>query len=76
MLRVKTKLGLSSINGVGLFADQFIPKGSTTWEYDPGFDPSYSEEEAVATAGALREEVEKAGGVYISSDLPRRMGSI
>ena len=35
--------------------------------------PSYSEEEAVATAGALREEVGKAGGVYISSDLPRRM---
>lgn len=38
MLMVKTKLGRSEIHGIGLFADQFIPKGTTTWVFAPGFD--------------------------------------
>jgi SET domain-containing protein len=43
MIRVKTKLGLSRVHGVGLFADQFIPKGTITWQCDPEFDISYDE---------------------------------
>ncbi|MDP2856153.1 MAG: SET domain-containing protein [bacterium] len=38
MLLVKTKIGPSKINGIGLFADQFIPKGTQVWKYQPGFD--------------------------------------
>ena len=38
MLTVKTKIGPSKINGIGLFADQFIPKGSIIWEFKKGFD--------------------------------------
>lgn len=38
MLMVKTKLGPSKIEGIGLFADQFIPKGTMTWRFAPGFD--------------------------------------
>ena len=38
MLLVKTKLGLSSINGIGLFADQFIPKGTIIWKFTDGVD--------------------------------------
>lgn len=38
MLMVKTKLGPSKIHGTGLFADQFIPKGTMTWRFAPGFD--------------------------------------
>lgn len=38
MLKVKTKLGTSGVHGIGLFADQFIPKDTVTWEYDPKFD--------------------------------------
>jgi len=38
MLLVKTRLGLSSIHGIGLFADQDIPKGTPIWEFTPGFD--------------------------------------
>ncbi len=45
MLRVKTKLGLSRVDGVGLFADQFIPKGTTTWQYDPSFDVKWTEDQ-------------------------------
>lgn len=45
MLRVKTTIGPSSIHGTGLFADQLIPKGTVTWEYDPKLDVSITKEE-------------------------------
>lgn len=38
MLLVKTKIGPSSINGIGLFADQLIPKGTVIWRLEPQFD--------------------------------------
>ena len=38
MLLVKTKLGSSKIQGIGLFADQFIKKGTITWRFEPPFD--------------------------------------
>lgn len=45
MLLVKTKIGVSKVHGIGLFADQFIPKGTITWQYHPLFDTAFSEEE-------------------------------
>ena len=42
MLMVKTKLGMSQIEGVGLFADQDIAKGTVTWRFMPGFDQTFS----------------------------------
>ncbi len=38
MLKVKTIVKDSSINGEGLFADEDIPKGTITWEFFRGFD--------------------------------------
>ena len=38
MLYVKTKLGSSRIDGIGLFADQFIPEGTLIWKFTGGFD--------------------------------------
>lgn len=38
MLLVQTKLGLSKIQGIGLFADQYISKGSLIWKFRPDFD--------------------------------------
>jgi len=38
MLFVRTKIGLSKINGIGLFADQFIPRGTLIWKFAKGFD--------------------------------------
>jgi len=35
---VKTKIGSSKIHGVGVFADEFIPKGTVIWKFTPGFD--------------------------------------
>lgn len=43
MLLVKTKIGPSMINGTGLFADEFIPKGARFWEYIPDFDISLAD---------------------------------
>src|ERR1035437_8979722 len=38
MLFVKTKLQQSSIHGLGLFADEFISKGTPIWKLQKGFD--------------------------------------
>jgi len=35
---IKTKLGYSKTHGIGLFADQVIPKGTITWRFMPGLD--------------------------------------
>ena len=45
MLQVKTRLGKSNKHGIGLFADQFIKKGTVTWKYTPEYDVSYSKEQ-------------------------------
>ena len=38
MLLVKTVIRPSKIEGIGLFANQFIPKGTEIWRFEPGFD--------------------------------------
>jgi len=48
MLKIKVKIGKSSIQGIGLFADQFIPKGTTTWRYEQNLDISITKEEIEA----------------------------
>ena len=38
MLTIKASAKASSLNGIGLFADEKIPKGTITWRFDPRFD--------------------------------------
>lgn len=38
MVLVKTQLKQSPIHGVGVFADEFISKGTKIWEFTDGFD--------------------------------------
>lgn len=45
MLLVKTTIGPSKIHGIGLFAAEFIPKGTPTWRFKPGLDVVISREE-------------------------------
>ncbi len=47
MLLIKTKIGNSGIHGIGLFANQFVPKGTVTWKYHPLFDTAFSEDEII-----------------------------
>lgn len=42
MLLVKTRIDRSKSHGIGLFANQFIPKGTKTWKYNPKYDRSYT----------------------------------
>lgn len=44
MLLVKTKLATSNINGIGLYATEFIPQGTVIWEFSDGVDLRYTEE--------------------------------
>ena len=38
MLRVRTYIAPSAIQGIGLFAAGFIPKDTLIWKFYPGFD--------------------------------------
>lgn len=38
MLTILASAKPSPIHGVGLFADEFIPKGTVTWRFDPTWD--------------------------------------
>src|SRR4051812_39441930 len=54
MLTVKTKVKDSKIHGLGLFADQFIPKGTTIWKFTPGFDQKFTKEQIVSFPDLLQ----------------------
>ena len=41
MLKVHTRLDRSTIQGLGLYAAEFIPKGTIVWEYHPDIDLVY-----------------------------------
>ncbi len=43
MLLVKTKIGPSKIHGIGIFADELIPKGTRIWQYHEGIDSRFDE---------------------------------
>ncbi len=43
MLKIRTKIGKSKVHGIGLFADQFIPKNTVTWKYEPKLDLSITQ---------------------------------
>jgi len=38
MILVSSKLGESSIHGIGLFSREPIKKGTLVWQFVPGFD--------------------------------------
>jgi uncharacterized protein len=54
MMLVKTKVRESKIHGLGLFADQFIPKGTEIWKFTPGFDLKFAREEILGFPPAVQ----------------------
>lgn len=48
MMLVKTKVKESKIHGLGLFADEFIPKGTEIWRFTPGFDQKFTREQILS----------------------------
>ena len=71
MMFVKTKTGPSNIHGVGLFAKEFIPKGTKVWEFTEGFDLVLTKEEVKNLSEAAREQflnyayLSKKSGKYV-----------
>ena len=59
MLLVRTKLGLSSIQGIGLFAAEFIPKDAVIWKFSRLIDLRCSEAEIERLPDASREQIQK-----------------
>ena len=55
MLVIKTKISPSKIDGIGLFADQFISKGTVVWKYDSNIDRLLSEKEVSKLSPQLQE---------------------
>lgn len=45
MLMVKTTIKKSKIHGIGLFAAQFIPRGTVVWKFTPGFDLRFTKKD-------------------------------
>jgi SET domain-containing protein len=80
MIVVPTFLNKSEIHGFGVFAKEFIPKGSKVWEFNPTFDIRFTEAEFEALPPATRQEVEihlyqpEPGGVlYYESTMGKYM---
>jgi SET domain-containing protein len=59
MLLVKTRIGLSSIHGIGLFADEDIPRGTVVWDFMPPFDVMVSAKKVNFLPEAARAQVLK-----------------
>lgn len=57
MLLIKTKIGLSKIHGIGLFADQFIPKGKVIWKFVPDFDTKLSKRDLEKLPISVKKQV-------------------
>ncbi|HIH24518.1 TPA: SET domain-containing protein [Candidatus Woesearchaeota archaeon] len=75
MLLVNTKVLPSNIHGMGLFADEFIPKGTVIWKFTPGFDLKFTKEQIAGFPEQVREYLhvyswlsKKSGAYCFSSD--------
>lgn len=71
MLLVKTKIGSSNIAGIGLFADQLIPKGTPVWKFMPNFDIEIIKDDLLKLSEPARAQalnyvyMNRQKGVYI-----------
>jgi SET domain-containing protein len=61
MLLVKTYLGKSAIHGLGVFAGEFIRKGTKVWRFVEGFDRVYSPSEFARLPKPARDYIKNYG---------------
>jgi SET domain-containing protein len=57
MLLVNAQAGPSGIHGIGLIAQEFIPKGTKIWHFMPGFDVSIPEADLQRLSPAARRQL-------------------
>lgn len=68
MLRVRTYLAASPIDGIGLFAAEPIPRGAIVWKLDERFDRSYDLRDIPADDALLHDMLARYG--YRTSAAP------
>jgi hypothetical protein len=80
MIIVHTVLDKSPIHGFGVFAKDFIPKGSKVWEFNPIFDVRLTEEEFERLPASAKAEIEhhlyqpdQGGVLYYESTMGKYM---
>jgi SET domain-containing protein len=61
MLLVKTYLDKSAIHGLGVFAGEFIRKGTKIWRFVEGFDRAYSPKQFARLPKAARDFIKHHG---------------
>ena len=59
MLTVKASVKPSKIEGIGLFADEKIPRGTITWKFDSHFDILFDPEEVKKMPPEYQELIDK-----------------
>jgi len=59
MLLVKTKIRPSKIDGIGLFAAEFIPRYTVVWRFIPGFDIRLDKKEVEKLPEAAKNQILK-----------------
>ncbi len=57
MLLVNARAGVSKIHGIGLIAQEFIPKGTRIWRFQSGFDLMLSEEQLQPLSAPAQQHV-------------------
>ena len=67
MFVIRTRVGPSSIHGVGVFAAEPVVAGQTVWQFQPGFDRIIPDEELAAAPAAFRDFLENYA--YRSTDM-------
>jgi SET domain-containing protein len=78
MLLVKTYLDRSPIHGLGVFAAEFIGKGTRIWRYVDGFDRVYSQKEFARLPKTARDYIRNHGyrmdgEILLTADNDRHM---
>jgi SET domain-containing protein len=68
MMLIETSLRNSSIEGVGLFATQFIPSGTIIWKLDERFDLLFPEHVVAGFPAGMREYFTRYGYPHMERD--------
>lgn len=75
MMLVRTLVAPSAIHGLGLFAAEFIARGTPIWRFVPGFDQEFSAEQVEALPAVANEHLrwfgylrQPGGEVILSGD--------
>ena len=64
MLLIKTYLDKSPIHGVGVFANEFVKKGTVVWQFNPLVDIILTEEQLNELPEVIKEFIDIIGFSY------------